>query len=68
MRTARLLRGSAVPLARVRRSLGQGSGVPERGAIAGDAAVTGVTPIGSSPMRRPPGGALRLGRRRARSG
>ncbi|CAG9256923.1 hypothetical protein BDI4_520002 [Burkholderia diffusa] len=36
---ARLLRGSAVPLARLRRPLGQGSGLPDRRAV-GDAAVT----------------------------
>ncbi|CAI8694065.1 hypothetical protein EMIT0111MI5_200043 [Burkholderia sp. IT-111MI5] len=57
---ARLLRGSVVPLARLRRPLGQGPGVPERRAV-GDAAVTRPAHAAMPYLRRPLGGALLLG-------
>ncbi len=52
---ARFLRGSAVPLARVRRPLGQGPCVPERRAV-GDAAVTRAARVTRSFRSAPPSG------------
>ncbi|CAI8864355.1 hypothetical protein EMIT0158MI4_220060 [Burkholderia ambifaria] len=58
---ARFLRGSAVPLARLRRPLGQGSGLPDRRAVGAAAVIFGFAPARLSHMRRPMGGALLFG-------